>query len=418
MTRQTLATAAALLAAVCTARAADSDNWPRFRGHDGLGISAATTVPAKWSDSNFNWKTPLPAGGHSSPVVWGERVFITSGGEVKDGADAKGIVLALKAADGKVLWRKEERVGAARMGACASSTPAVDAQALYVLWEGPKATLLTALDHDGKELWRRDFGPMRRTRGPGASPVAFGELVVFANECGSPGKPSSWVAVDRKSGQTRWELEREATNKDSYSTPCALSPGGRPPQLVFTSKAHGATGVDAASGKVVWEAKSAIPQRAVGSPFVAGDLVVANCGDQGKGTVVAVRLGGDPAAEPKVLYTVEPPQGCYVPTPLAVGDLLFVFSDGGQVSCARLATGQVLWSEKPAKGGYQGSPVCVNGKVYCMTAGGDVVVLAATEKYEPLAVNPLGEKSSATPAVAAGRMYLRTWSHLISIGGK
>jgi outer membrane protein assembly factor BamB len=151
---------------------------------------------------------------------------------------------------------------------------------------------------------------------------------------------------------------------------------------------------------------------------LAGELIVGNCGEGGRGIRMAVVKppGGDTGSTAAEVYAIDGPTISYVPTPIVFDDLLFLFLDEGKVSCLRAATGEVLWSEKPA-GRYFGSPVCVDGKLYCITAEGDVVVLRAGPTYELLAVNSLGEKSHATPAVADGRMFLRTFSHLVCVGG-
>ncbi len=177
------------------------------------------------------------------------------------------------------------------------------------------------------------------------------------------------------------------------------------------------TGVDARTGTVVWEVESAFPNRVVSSPVIAGELLIGTCGDGSTGKrLIAIKPGtGDKSSQPAEAYKIDNSSAPYVPTSLAIGGLLFTFHDRGQVSCLRSDTGEELWREKPA-GRFYGSPVCVDGRLYCITRAGEVVVLKAGASYERLAVNPLGEKSHATPAVAGGRMYLRTYSHLISIG--
>ena len=179
------------------------------------------------------------------------------------------------------------------------------------------------------------------------------------------------------------------------------------------------TGVDPNTGKVLWEMESTCPSRVVSSPVIADGLLIGTCGDGSSGKCLfAVRPGtSDKAVPAKQAYKIEGSTTPYVPTSLAKEGLLFTFHDRGQVSCLRSATGEKLWREKPA-GRFFGSPVWVDGKLYCITMDGEVVVIRAADKYELLAVNPLGEKSHATPAVAGGRMYLRTYSHLFCIGPK
>jgi outer membrane protein assembly factor BamB len=168
----------------------------------------------------------------------------------------------------------------------------------------------------------------------------------------------------------------------------------------------------------LWEVVSAFTDRVVSSPVIAGELIIGTCGEGGTGKrMIAIQPAKDNSSPPKEKYKIEASSITYVPTSVAVGELLFTFHDQGQVSCLRSATSEQLWREKPA-GRFFGSPVWVDGRLYCITTAGDVVVIKAADKYDLLAINPLGEKSHATPAVANGRMYLRTYSHLISIGGQ
>jgi hypothetical protein len=230
---------------------------------------------------------------------------------------------------------------------------------------------------------------------------------------------SFWIAVNRKTGETRWTLDRNTGPKTSYSTPCVYTPAGGKPQSIFNSNSHGMTSVDPGTGKVIWEVASAFPARVVSSPVIADDLLIGSCGDGGVGKrLIAIRPGsGDGSIQPKEAYSIDSGHRPYVPTSIAKGGLLFTFLDGGLVSCWNSATGRQLWEEKPA-GRFFGSPVWVDGRLYCITVDGDVVVIKAADKYELLAINPLGETSHAAPAVAGGKMYLRTYSHLFSIGGK
>jgi len=413
---------ALFICAVLSASLAQANEWPRFRGPNGQGISHAKTIPVKWTENDYNWKVTLPGTGHSSPVVWGDKVFVTCANQ-KAG---RGSIVALNVSDGKTLWEKEYTLTSYRMNSLnnyATATPVVDAERIYSLWPTPKETLLTALDHNGTEVWKRTFEGVHCQHGAGSSPIILDDIVVFTNEheqeFSEKETQSAWIAVDCKTGQTRWELQRQTGPKTSYSTPCVYLPAGGTPQLVFTSFAHGITAVEPRTGTVVWEVKSAFISRVVSSPVVAGELLIGACGDASAGKrLIAIRPGTDEKnAEPAEVYKIDSSSVPYVPTSLSMGDLLFTFHDTGYVSCLRSATGEQLWREKPA-GRFYGSPVWVDGRLYCITTEGEVVVLGAGPVYQLLAVNPLGEKSHTTPAVAEGKMYLRTYSHLISIGGK
>jgi len=388
------------------------DQWPRFRGHDGTGVSRAETVPVQWTEADYNWKVELAGTGHASPVVWGNRVFVASG--LKD--SAKRIVQCLKTEDGSTLWQREfesKPCAQHNLNSYATPTPAVDAERVYLCWAVPQQYAVVALDHDGKDVWRRDLGPFASQHGHGASPMVFGDTVVLANDQNGE---SFLVALDAATGRTRWQTRRRS-GKAAYSTPGVYRPDGEPPQLIFTSTAGGITSVDPGTGKVNWELDDVFPERVVSSPVVAAGLILGTCGTGSAGKhVVAVSPPKGPGGKPEVAYRVTR-SAPYVPTPVAWADLVFLWGDTGTVTCIRAATGAEVWRERLGTH-FFGSPVCVGGRLYAISTEGKVVVLAAAETYELPAENRLGEGSHATPAVAGGRMYLRTLSHLVSIGGK
>ena len=407
--------------AILWASVSQGQEWTRFRGPNGQGISSAKTIPVKWTEEDYNWKVELPGGGHSSPVLWGDKLFVTSG----DQQTGNSVIFALNVSDGKILWQKEYSLSKYRpnkLNSFATATPTVDADYVYVLVTSPEKTFLAALNHQGAEIWQRKFEGVRCQHGAGTSPIVHNDMVIFTHEhenSSSKDARSIWVAVDRKTGVTRWTLERQTGPKTSYSTPCVYTPAGGKPQLIFNSNAHGMTGVDPGTGKVIWEVASAFPARVVSSPVIAGGLLVGSCGDGGSGKrLIAIRPGSsDGSIQPTEAYKIDSGYRPYVPTSIAKEGLLFTFHDRGYVTCRKSATGRQLWEEKPA-GRFFSSPVWVDGKLYCITMDGDVVVIKAAETYELLAINPLGETSHATPAITDGRMYLRTYSYLFSVGGK
>jgi len=404
-----------------SASVSQGQEWTRFRGPNGQGISYVKTIPVKWTQEDYNWKIKLPGGGHSSPVLWGDKLFVTSG----DQQAGHSIILALSVSDGGVLWQKEYAISKYRpnkLNSFATSTPAVDADHVYVLITSPEETILTALDHSGTEIWKRKFEGVRCQHGAGTSPIVHNDMVIFTHEhenSSSKDAKSVWMAVNLTTGETRWTLDRKTGPKTSYSTPCVYTPATGAQQLIFNSNAHGMTGVDPGTGTVIWEVASAFPARVVSSPVIAGELLIGTCGDGGSGKcLTAIRPGSSNGLmQPKEAYIIDSGRRPYVPTSIASEGLLFTFHDGGYVSCRNSATGKQLWDEKPA-GRFFSSPVLVDGVLYCITMDGDVVVIRAAETYELLAINPLGETSHATPAIAGGRMYLRTYSHLFSVGGR
>jgi outer membrane protein assembly factor BamB len=410
------------------APAADEASWNRFRGPNGSGISHATTVPIRWTDKDYNWKISLPGPGHSSPVVWDQRIFVTCA----DPTTALRTLLCVDAATGRTLWKHEEpskTYGQHRDNSYATATPAVDADGAVITWTTPEAVMLLALDLQGRELWRRNLGPLISLQGSGSSPILYQDLVVLANDQEdmerSPGRKkdgpnpagrSFVIAVDRRSGQTRWQTETK-TFLAGYSTPCVYQAEGGRPQLIFSNTAHGLLALDPATGEVAWEFGQPFLDRAVISPVVAPGLVIAGHGAGIRGTrCIAVRPGSSAqGTRPTLAYEVTRSLPM-VPTPLVKDGRLFLWCDDGVVSCLRVATGETIWRER-VEGDFYASPVWVANCLYNVSKSGEVVVLAAGDAFEVLHRIPLGEPSYATPAVAGGVMYLRTSSHLFSLGG-
>ncbi len=396
-----------------------SDPWPRFRGPNGQGVSSATLLPTKWTADTILWKVKLPGTGHSSPVVWGDTVFVTAANE----SGEKGYLSAYLISNGRQLWRYEFDLPRYRMNAlnaAAASTPAVDADRVVVCWATPSNLQLAAFDHTGLPLWRRDFGPTVTRHGPTITPILENGLVIFAQEqeqLNATVTPESrWVAVDAATGQTKWTCVRNHSGSNSYSTPCVLEQGGKT-LVIFTSLAHGISALDAADGMVAWEVPDALNARVCSSPVLAGGLVIGTCGEGGRGLrMTAIRPPKNPGDKPQVAYQLEDSTVTYVPTAVAYRDWLFTVHDGGQISCRNVADGKVLWSEKPG-GKFYGSPVIADGKLYVISTDGTVVILAASDKYELLATNPLGEKSHSTPAVSGGKIFLRTFTQLFCVWG-
>jgi outer membrane protein assembly factor BamB len=386
-----------------------AQEWARFRGLNGAGQSDATTIPASWSEKDYNWSVELPGIGHSSPVLWGKKIFLTS-------ADPNGNqrwVLCLNAGDGKILWNKpfdSKHYQIHLQNSFASSTPTVDEERVYILWGSPESYSVIALDYDGNQLWKKDLGPFEAEHGFGTSPIVYEDMVVVNNDQDGT---SSLVALDRKTGDIRWQVPR-STARVAYSTPCVYQPKGRQPELIFASQAHGVSGIDPATGATKWEL-SVFEKRTVGSPVVAGDLILASCGEgAGNNTMVAVRPRDNSQAA-DVAYKLDKSSAPYVPTMVTNGALAFLWSDKGVVTCIDAKTGKIHWRERVG-GTYSGSPIRVQDRLYCISTDGEVVVIRASDKYEPISRVPLGELSRSTPAVADGRMYLRTQSHLYSLG--
>jgi outer membrane protein assembly factor BamB len=415
-----IVTAACLLVCGMTLTAHAQD-WTRFRGPNGSGRAPATAaIPSLWTDSDFNWSIELPGEGHSSPVVWGERLFLTTADEETNTR----IVMAIDTANGETLWQRDYPLTVHSKhlrNTFASPTPAVDADHVYVSWSTLEEYTLIALDHEGEKVWRRDLGTFASKHSAGPSPSVYEDMVILPNyqsdRIDEVEGVSSIVAVDRTTGEDRWEIPG-GTKFVSYATPCVYRPDDGPPQMIFCSTADGMISVDPRDGSVNWRIDVFTP-RTVSSPQLAGDLILGTAGSGGGGNyLVAIRpAGSEAASEPSVAYTIDR-SAPYVPTPIVIGPNAYLWSDGGVLSCVVAASGELLWRERVG-GNYSGSPVAVGDRLFCISDDGDVVVVnVAGGEYDPLGSNSLAELSRSTPAVSDDVMYLRTVSHLYSIGGE
>jgi len=396
---------------------AAAQEWTRFRGPNGTGQSDATSIPTKLTESDYNWKVKLPGAAHSSPVLWGDKIFLLSA----DPEDATRHVVCLAAGDGKMIWTqsfKSKPFPKNPRNSFSSSTPAVDENRVYVAWATTDKTTLMALTHDGEIIWRRNLGPYVARHGFGTSPMLHdGKVILCCDQQGEKLEPgetpgeSFIIAVDCKTGETVWRTERRSSSV-AYSVPGVRRADDGSTELVCCSHSHGMFGLDPKTGRQRW-AIDVFSMRSVSSPVVIDDLVFGSTGSGGGGNyVVAVR----PDPKPKVAYKIDT-SAPYVPMTVAAGELAFLWYDRGVVTCINLADGKVFYRERIG-GTFYGSPVRAGNAIYCINSAGEVIVVAAEKEFKLLSKHPLGEQSHATPAIAGGRMYLRTVSHLICIGGE
>lgn len=403
-----------------------AEEWTRFRGPNGSGISTATGLPITWSEDDYNWQVDLPVQGSSSPVLWGEQIFLTG----DDAGNGSRSILCINAESGRIQWRRDysfESHYLHRDNDFASGTPCVDKDGVIVVWSSPEQLLMIGLGLDGEEQWRRDLGPYKGLHGAASSPIIADGLVVLANDQMDPKRFSfylpddtDWapgksflIALDRKTGETRWKIDRKS-ELAGYATPCIRRVGDRT-EAIFTSTPHGVTAVDLETGQISWEIDQLWDNRTVSSPQLHGDLVFGSFGQGLSGQrFVAVRPEKGGGAKGELVYDVTksvPLVPCFV----VKDGLLFLWTDSGVVTCLDAASGEVHWRERVG-GEFYSSPLWIEGRIYGISKRGEVVVLAASREFAELGRVDLGEKTFATPAIVDGVMYLRTQSRLLSLG--
>lgn len=405
-----------------------AEEWTRFRGPNGTGISDATGFPITWTEDDYNWQIDLPVQGSSSPVLWGGKIFLT-GDDADNGVRS---VICIDAENGEIKWRRDYAFDSHylhRDNDFASATPCVDEDGVIVVWSTPEQVLMIALDLDGEEMWRRDLGPFRGLHGSGSSPVIADGLVLLANDQMDPKRFSfylpedtDWnpgksflIALERATGETQWKIDRKS-ELAGYATPSIRRVGDRA-EAIFTSTPHGITAVDLQSGEISWEIDGLWDNRTVSSPQLHGDLVFGSFGQGLSGQrFVAVRPEEPGSDKGELVYDVTKAVPL-VPSFVVKDDLIYLWTDSGVVTCLDAATGDELWRERVG-GEFYSSPLWIEGRLYGISKRGEVVVLAASRKFEELGRVDLGEKTFATPAVVGGVMYLRTQSRLFSLGGE
>lgn len=407
-----LALALACALAPATARAQE---WTRFRGPNGIGISAAKAIPVTWAESDFRWRVALPGVGHSQPVIWGDRIFLTSASPTSE----ERLFLCLHKSDGRELWRKTYALPTHRPGSknasFANGSPVVDRDGVIACFVSQDHFWVRCFDHAGQELWSRDLGTFTSQHGHGASPIFFENSVIVTNDQRGG---SFIVALDRQTGRTLWQTPRRSIdNGTTYGTPCLYQRPGGPLELIVTGKAHGLASLDPRTGRVNWEA-AVFDKRMCASPIIAGDLVIGSCG-QGGGAgnyLAAVRLGGQgDVAQTHLAYTIRRATP-YVPTPLYRDGRLYLISDTGIATVLDAPSGREIASER-LRAEFFASPVMIDGRIYCASTKGELLVLAMGDTIQVLARNPLGEGTHSTPCVDGGRLYQRTFTHLLCLGG-
>jgi len=412
MLRRSLLTAGLLFIGTIGALA---DNWPGWRGPTGTGRSR-DAAPLKWSPTeNVRWKTPLPGPGMSSPIVWGDRVFVT---QSLDREGRQRALLCFDRKDGRQLWQgltayEEKESTYDSEPHYASATPATDGQRVVASFGSAG---VVCYDFAGKELWRRDLGKAEQIWGNASSPVIWGDLV-FLNF--GPGERTFLVAMDKKTGRDVWKVDQPGAYgkaptewMGSWSTPVIARIGSRD-ELIMTWP-EAAKAYNPRTGQLLWSC-GGLGKLVYTSPLVTPEVVVAMGGFTGP--MLAVKPGGSgDVTETHRLWRVEKsPQR--IGSGVIVGEHVYVVNENGVAQCIELKTGKSLWEERAA-GRSWGSIVHAGGRLYLTDQKGETLVLAAKPQFEVLSRNPLNERSQSSPAVSDGEIFIRTYQHLWCLSDK
>ena len=417
-------------------------NWPQWRGPEGAGVSAEKNLPEEWGEAkNVRWKTPIPGKGHSSPIVWGKRVFLTTAveGPVVPGAkaavhkiegqdwkhpDSVGAdrkhtfkVIALDRDSGKIVWEQTAWEGTPyddrhRKSSYAASTPATDGKTVFAFFG---AEGLYAYDaNSGKLQWKADLGKLGTVgMGTGTSPVLYDKVVIIqADE--EEGKNSFIVALDKKNGKEVWRAPRKV--QVSWATPILVNTGKR--TELITSGTESVIAYDPATGKELWRSKG-VESNAIPSPVAttAHDMVIVSAGFPAK-IAYAIRLGASGELKESDIAWKYAKGTAYVPSPILYGDYLYLITDKGVMTCLDAKTGEVKYEggRVPVPATFTASPVAFDGKILLTSEDGDTFFVKAGPKHEVLRTNSLGEPVYASPALAAGHIFIRGEKHLYAIG--
>lgn len=409
-----------LLILVGTTALLHAGNWPQFRGPTGQGLSPETRVPLVWnSTSNVAWKTALPGAAWSSPVVWGNRVFLTTATD--QGASCR--VLALDADTGVMLWNREVfRQVPGRKEARntdATPTPATDGERVYVCFgDGSFAALTFA----GTTVWTNRTHPFHGQHGLATSLLLHRGLLLMARDGSSDGedptlgwqKPwdqGSVLALAAQTGQTRWTARR-GHSRIAHGMPVIwIAPDGR--EQVVSEAGDVVQGFDFDTGERRWSSE-VVGEGKVPSTVVGGGFVFTAGGWGGRESIKAFKLGGQGDLGTNNLAWEQRKGMPKVASMLHLEPHLYAVTDAGMATCLQAATGGLVWQQRLG-GAVSASPVAAAGRVYVVGDNGETTVLAAGPEFRVLARNPLGEKVQASPAIADGRIYLRTEHHLFAI---
>jgi outer membrane protein assembly factor BamB len=399
-----------------------ADNWPNWRGPDNNGVARANGLPVTWNESrNVAWKLPLPGKVGSTPVVWGDRIFLTSS------RDNDFVLLCIRT-DGKLLWerplaRAVDPASKKEEGNEGAASPSTDGKCVYTfVWSGAVA----CHDFEGGELWKFNaqerYGKFEILHGVHSTPLLHEDRLYLALLHAN----GHWViALDKATGKEVWKVERKSdavgVSREAYSSPCLWHDGKRASLVVLGCDY--ATGHRLEDGSETWRLGDLNPRakynttlQLISSPVATPEMLLVPTAKGGP--VVAVRPGAAGLIQPGGPFELWRAEKVTpdVPSPLVHGGLVYLAGDNGLLRCLDAKTGAELYRERLPADHYRASPILAAGRVYLIARGGTVSVVKAGRSFELLATNTLDDHFTASPAVANGRLYLRGFRSLYAIG--
>ena len=416
-------------------------DWPSFRGPAAGGVAEGMKLPETWNGATgagILWKTPIPGLAHSSPIAWGDRVFVTTavssrpGATFKPGLYGEGTasddnslhlwkVFCLDLKTGKVIWERTAYQGAPKekrhiKATYANATPATDGRTVVALF-GSQG--LYGFDLDGKLLWSKDLGKLNAGAydaadfewGTASSPILYEGLVIV--QCDQQ-KGSFLLAADARTGETVWKTERDEL--PSWGTPNVYTWAARP-ELV-SNASNFIRGYDPKTGRELWRLGGSSKITAP-TPVFTKELIFVASGRRPEAPLFAIRPGGagDITGGGFVAWGKQQ-RGSYMPTPLVYREYLYVVGNAGILDCYDWRSGEEMYRQRiPHQGsGFSASPVAADGKIYLSSEDGDIFVVQAGRRFQVLATNPMGEPLMATPALSGRRMLVRGQRLLFAVG--
>jgi outer membrane protein assembly factor BamB len=422
-------------------------SWPSFRGPNASGVADGQNLPETWNtgtSENILWKAPVPGLAHSSPVIWGDRIFVTSaissrgnasfkpglygdGDASEDRSNHKWMLYAIDKRTGKIVWDRVAFEGEPRnkrhiKSTYASASPATDGR-IVVAWFGSEG--VHAYDMDGNRLWTVDLGRVDMGAydipsyewGPASSPIIWNDTVFI--QCDTQAD-SFMLALDARTGNTIWKTDRQ--EMPSWGTPTVVRT--RAGDELVTNASNFIRAYDPRSGKELWKLGGSSKITAP-TPFLANGLVVVASGRAPERPLFAVRPGSrgdltlakDQTSSDAVVWS-KTGRGSYMPTPLVYDGILYVLGNNGVFDAYEVESGKEIYRQRiePVGSGFSASPVAADGRIYLASEDGDIIVIAAGREFKKLGSNAMGELVMATPALSDGVMYVRGVSTLFAIG--